>query len=141
LHAETREFIVKGLSFTLFCGAVLMTLASAATSHDCRVRHAYLRGTYEGDCDERTEMAQGKGEAKGADTYVGDFVKGKVDGQGVYRWQNGARLDGSFKEGKAHGPGVYVSAKGVRYQGQFFKGTLVGLNKPDCPSTPGPLTC
>ena len=112
-----------------------------AMSHDCRVRDAYLRGSYEGDCDDRTEMAQGKGEAKGADTYVGDFVKGRPTGKGVYTWENGARLDGSFKEGKAHGPGVYVSAKGVRYEGQFVNGKLEGLKTTDCPSTPGPLTC
>ena len=132
---------MKGLSFTLFCGAVLMAMASAAMSHDCRVRDAYLRGAYEGDCDERTEMAQGKGEAKGADKYVGDFVKGRPTGKGVYTWENGARLDGSFKEGKAHGAGVYVSAKGVRYEGQFVNGKLEGLKTADCPSTPGPLTC
>jgi hypothetical protein len=125
----------------LFWGAVLMTLARPAMSHDCRVRDAQLRGAYEGDCDERTELAQGKGEAKGTDTYVGDFVKGKLYGTGVYTWKNGARLDGSFKESKAHGPGVYMSAKGVRYEGQFVNGKLEGLKTADCPSTPGPLTC
>jgi len=102
------------------------------------VRDAYLRGDYEGGCDERTEMAQGKGEAKGADTYVGEFVKGKPDGKGVY---TGGRLDGSFKAGKAHGPGVYVSAKGVRYEGQFVNGKLEGLKTADCPSTPWPVSC
>ena len=132
---------MKGFLFTLFCGAVLMTLVAPAMSHDCRVRDAYLRGAYEGDCDERTELAKGKGEAKGADTYVGDFAKGRADGKGVYTWQSGARLDGNFKEGKAHGPGVYVSAKGVRYEGQFVNGKLEGLKTADCPSTPGPLTC
>lgn len=132
---------MKGLLFALFCGVVLMTLASAAMSHDCRVRDAYLRGSYEGDCDDRTEMAQGKGEAKGADTYVGEFVKGRPTGKGVYTWENGARLDGSFKEGKAHGPGIYVSAKGARYEGQFVNGKLEGLKTTDCPSTPGPVTC
>ena len=90
-----------------------------------------------GDCDDRTEMAQRKGEAKGADTYVGDFAKGRPDGKGVYTWQSGARLEGSFKGGKAHGPGVYVSAKGVRYEGQFVNGKLEGLKTADCPSTPG----
>ena len=132
---------MKGLSFVLFCGAVLLTLAPPAMSHDCRVRDAYLRGAYEGDCDERTEMAHGKGEAKGADTYVGEFVKGRPAGKGVYTWENGARLDGYFKIGKAHGPGVYVSAKGARYEGQFVNGKLEGLKTADCPSTPGPLTC
>ena len=132
---------MKGLLSTLFCGAILMSLAPPAMSHDCRVRDAYLRGAYEGDCDDRTEMAQGKGEAKGADTYGGNFAKGRPDGKGVYTWESGARLDGSFKQGKAHGPGVYVSAKGARYEGQFDNGKLEALKTADCPSTPGPLTC
>ena len=132
---------MKRLPFALVCGAVLMALALPAMSHDCRVRDRYLRGAYEGDCDERTEMAHGKGEAKGADTYVGNFVKGKPDGKGVYTWENGARLDGSFKEGRAHGTGIYMSAKGARYEGQFVNGKLEGLKSADCPSTPGPLTC
>src|SRR5262249_10178284 len=132
---------MKILSLILFCGAVLLTLATPGFSHDCRVRDAYLRGAYEGDCDDRTEMAQGKGEAKGADTYVGDFVKGRAEGKGVYTGENGARLDGRFKQGKADGPGVYVSAKGARYEGQFVNGKLEGLKTPDCPSTPGPVTC
>jgi hypothetical protein len=72
---------------------------------------------------------------------VGNFVKGRPEGKGVYTWANGARLDGSFKVGKAHGPGVYISANGVRYEGQFVNGKLEGLKPSDCPSTPGPLTC
>src|SRR4030095_8089240 len=129
------------VSFALFCGAVLMTLAPPAMSHDCRVRDAYLRGAYEGDCDERTELAQGKGEAKGADTYIGHFAKGRPDGKGVYTWENGARLNGSFKQGNAQGQGGFVSAKGVRYEGEFVNGKLAGLNAADCPLTSGPLTC
>jgi len=132
---------MKILSLILFCAAVLIALRTPAMSHDCRVRDAYLRGAYEGDCDERTEMAQGKGEAKGADTYVGYFAKGRPDGKGVYTWENGAHLDGSFKQGKADGPGVYVSAKGMRYEGQFVNGKLEGLKTADCPSTPGPVIC
>src|SRR4030095_14430495 len=129
---------MKRVSFALFCGAVLMTLAPPAMSHDCRVRDAYLRGAYEGDCDERTEQAHGKGEAKGADTYVGNFVKGRPDGKGTYTWENGARLEGTFKAGKANGSGVYVSGKGVRYEGQFDNGKLPGLKPEDCPKTQGP---
>ena len=140
-RSDATELIMKRLSSAVFCGAFLMTLAAPAMSHDCRVRDGYLRGAYEGDCDERTELAKGKGEAKGADKYVGDFAKGRPDGKGVYTWQSGAHLEGNFKEGKAHGPGTYVSAKGARYEGQFVNGKLDGLRNDDCPSTPGPLTC
>jgi hypothetical protein len=124
----------------LICFAVLVVVATPAMAHCRVVGNAYLRGDYEGDCDEKTELAQGQGEAKGADSYVGYFVKGRPDGNGTYTWENCARLDGSFKGGKADGAGVFVSAKGVRYEGQFANGKLEGLKALDCPSTPGPLT-
>jgi hypothetical protein len=121
-----------------------VSLASAAPvlSHDCRVLgNGYLTGSYEGECYEKDELAHGKGEAKGADRYVGAFVKGRPDGKGTYTWENGARLEGAFKNGKANGEGVYVSAKGVRYEGPFENGKLSGAKAEDCPATPGPLNC
>lgn len=120
----------------------LLTLAVPACAHDCRVvGNGYLIGFYEGDCEEKNEIAQGHGQAKGADAYVGDFVKGRPDGKGVYTWENGARLEGTFRAGKADGPGTCVSAKGVRYEGPFAKGKLVGASAGDCPATVGPLNC
>ena len=121
---------------------VSLCSASPAMAHDCRVLgNGYLRGTYEGGCEERSELAQGPGEAKGADTYVGSFVKGRPDGKGTYTWENGARLEGTFKAGKASGPGVYVSAKGVRYEGDFDNGKLASMKPADCPVTQGPVSC
>ena len=128
-------------------GAVGVVLVAAvvapALAHECRaVGNGNLRGSYEGDCDESTELPEGRGEAKGIDTYVGMFVKGRPDGKGTYTWQNGARLDGTFKRGRANGPGVYVSAKGVRYEGVFEDGKLPEIKKEDCPSTShGPISC
>jgi hypothetical protein len=126
----------------LTCFAVLIAVAGPAAAH-CRgvVGNVYLRGDYQGDCDEKTGLAEGQGEARGADSYVGHFVKGRPDGRGAYTWESGARLDGSFKGGMADGAGVYISATGVRYEGQFASGKLEGTKAPDCPATPGPLTC
>ena len=121
--------------------AALLVTATPAMAHCQAAGNAYIEGDYQGDCDEETELAQGQGEARGADSYLGSFVKGRPDGKGTYTWANGARLDGNFKDGKAHGIGVFVSAKGVRFEGQFANGKLAGLKGPDCPSTPGPLTC
>jgi hypothetical protein len=123
-----------------FSLAILM-LADESVAHDCRVRNGYLRGSYDGGCNEKIEMAQGRGEAKGADSYVGDFVDGRLDGKGVYTWENGARLEGTFKADKAEGAGLYVSAKGVRYEGPFHSGKLIGAKREDCPATQGPLNC
>jgi hypothetical protein len=122
--------------------AALVATAVPALAHDCRVLgNGYLRGHYDGDCEEKNELAQGQGEATGADKYVGTFVKGRPDGKGIYTWENGARLEGTFKAGKAEGPGVYVSAKGVRHEGPFENGKLNGAKAEDCPVTQGPLGC
>jgi hypothetical protein len=119
--------------------ATLVGFAAPATAHDCRLKDGYLVGEYHGECEERTELAHGKGEAKGANSYIGNFVKGKPDGKGVYVWEDGSRLDGTFKDGRAQGAGVYVSAKGVRYEGQFVNGKLEALKASDCPAVPGPV--
>lgn len=130
---KRRRAAVASLAMLMFAGTAL--------AHDCQVRNGYLRGSYEGGCNEKSEMAQGRGEAIGADRYVGDFEKGRLDGAGVYTWENGARLEGTFKADKAEGPGFYVSAKGVRYEGPFHNGKLVGAKPEDCPATRGPLNC
>jgi hypothetical protein len=131
-----RAFVQKGL-------AALIALSTAPVlAHDCRVLgNGFLEGYYHGDCEEKDEIAHGQGEAKGADRYIGTFVKGRPEGRGVYTWENGARLDGTFKTGKAQGNGIYVSARGTRYDGPFEKGKLSGAKPEDCPATRGPLNC
>ena len=127
---------------TVVCCAMLIAFSSPALPHDCRLKDGYLVGAFNGECDERTELAEGPGEAQGANAYVGNFVKGKPDGKGVYTWEDGSRLDGNFKDGKAHGTGVYVSSKGTRYEGQFVNGKLPAMKASDCPAVPAPvLSC
>jgi hypothetical protein len=122
--------------------AVFVMLADAAMAHGCEDRlPRYLRGYYEGDCDPSNDMPQGHGEAKGADSYVGNWDKGQPSGKGVYTWENGARYEGEFKNGKVDGTGLYISSKGKRYEGGFTAGKLNKLEPADCPTTPGPLNC
>src|SRR6478672_9009801 len=118
---------MRSHSVALTCFAVLIAAAIPAMAH-CTVDRSnpYIRGDYQGECDESTELAQGQGEAAGADRYTGYFAKGKPDGKGTYAWANGARLEGSFKAGRATGPGVYVSSNGTRYEGPFDNGKLNG---------------
>jgi hypothetical protein len=137
----SREEFMTGPIIRCFAAALAFGLSPAAMSHGCEPVDRYLVGHYHGDCDSQTELAQGQGEAKGADHYVGAWFQGKPEGKGVYRWENGARLEGTFKDGKAEGVGLYVSAGGGRYPGPFVAGIARGLKAADCPSTPGPLTC
>jgi hypothetical protein len=142
LFALTLEQLMRLRTAELICVAVLALTAAPAMAH-CTVTRSnpYIKGDYQGECDESTELAQGQGEATGVDRYVGYFVQGKPDGKGTYTWGNGARLEGTFKNGKAHGAGVYTSPKGVRYEGQFIDGKLGTLKPEDCAVTPGPLMC
>jgi hypothetical protein len=128
------------LRFAVF--ATLFALAGPAMSYSCEIRlPIYLRGYYEGDCDKSNDLPHGRGEARGADRYIGDWVQGKPSGKGVYIWENGARYEGEFKNGRADGKGLYTSPKGVRYEGGFVGGKLKELSPPDCPTTVGPLNC
>jgi hypothetical protein len=121
--------------------ALAAFIASPALAHDCRVvGNPYLRGHYEGECNDK-EVAHGQGEAHGIDTYVGNFVKGMPEGEGVYTWKSGGRFEGTFKGGRANGPGVFVSVKGTRYAGEFDDGKLADIKSEDCPVTPGPVSC
>jgi len=135
------ELAMRLRTVELICLATLFVTGTPAMAHCQAAGNAYIEGDYQGDCDEATELAQGKGQATGADSYVGYFVQGRPDGKGTYKWANGARLEGTFKNGKAHGAGVYISAKGVRYEGQFLDGKLGSLKPEDCPATPGPIIC
>jgi hypothetical protein len=121
--------------------AALWGLAGPALPHGCDPLDKYLLGHYHGECDASNELPKGKGEAIGADRYVGEFSEGRPDGRGVYTWENGARLEGAFREGKAHGKGVFVGVSGRRYEAEFVNGRNPGLQRTDCPVTPGPVEC
>ena len=60
-------------------------------------------------------------------TYVGEFYKGKINGQGHYFFSNKNIYSGSFQDGLFHGLGQYwYSDSGVTYVGEFKLGKLHG---------------
>src|SRR4051812_18290500 len=95
----------------------------------CLVLDRDLQGSYQGDC--KDGLAEGFGEALGRDSYVGQFKKGKIDGQGTYTWFNGSVLSGAFVEGRPHGKGVHrygaqTQLSGAQYEGDFTDGKMEG---------------
>lgn len=91
---------------------MLLTLAATtsgmAQSADCIVNVDSLKGEYNGDC--KKGKADGKGTAKGINSYTGDFKNGYPDGQGKYTWKNGSWYEGAWKNGLFDGQGT-LSAK------------------------------
>ena len=71
------------------------------THTGCEVTVPRLRGQYDGQC--QNNQAHGRGEAKGIDSYQGQFFNGAPDGEGTYTWYDGERYIGLFKKGKPNG--------------------------------------
>lgn len=60
--------------------------------------------------------------------YAGAFELGAFNGQGKYRWPDGATYEGGWLRNKMHGGGVYTSADGLLFAGQFYNGLFVDGN-------------
>ncbi len=58
--------------------------------------------------------------------FVGDYLRGKRHGYGVYSFPNGDRYEGQYVEDLPHGHGTYHFASGQCYQGQWQQGKKHG---------------
>ena len=83
--------------------------------------------SYEGKC--KKGLANGYGEAKGIDTYLGEFKKGLPQGKGTYTWQNGDFYIGEWHKGKRDGEGEFHTKNNSRdtvYVGIWKQDKYVG---------------
>ena len=132
---------MKDLTPQVLLGAIFVAVALltsqffsslALASPVCRVNDPRISVEYSGDC--KGGLAEGRGTAKGVNSYTGDFVKGDKNGFGVYKWNNVACYEGQYKADKKEGRGIYVWANGDRFEGEFKngekngKGVFVGRN-------------
>ena len=58
--------------------------------------------------------------------YVGEFYKGKFNGQGTFTGTDGRKYVGQYKNHKKHGKGTYTYANGDKYIGEWKKGLRHG---------------
>jgi hypothetical protein len=84
----------------VFCNDVI------AQQSECKVIPANISGTYTGGC--KNGLANGKGIARGIDTYEGRFKNGIPDGNGTYTWATGKYFEGHWKNGMKEGAGKMV---------------------------------
>lgn len=84
---------------------IICTLFLANAQENCKVLLADISGTYSGDCV--NGKANGKGESKGKDTYIGEFKNGLPDGKGSYLYSNGDFYNGEWEKGKKEGAGSF----------------------------------
>ena len=60
------------------------------------------------------------------EVYEGEFMKGNLNGVGIYRFVNEDVYEGTFKDGKMHGKGMYRWKSGEEYYGEYVKGIKEG---------------
>lgn len=99
---------------------------------------SYFYGSFENDLKHGSETvtvqlydrSEYKGKCKlvfsSGSSYVGDFVKDKRTGKGVYTWSSGERYDGEFKDGVFEGTGSYYFSGDTSpaYTGTFKEGKI-----------------
>jgi len=90
-------------STTIFISIFLSCFFLNAQDKLCKVIPQKLVGQYSGDC--KYGLANGKGEAKGIDRYVGSFKDGQPNGKGRYYFEDTAYYEGNFQDGLKEGKG------------------------------------
>jgi hypothetical protein len=92
----------------LFTGILLMSafISIISAQDECTVLLPRISITYNGSC--KKGLADGQGEAIGADHYIGEFRKGYPDGFGTYKWQTGETYVGEWSQGLRNGKGEYT---------------------------------
>jgi hypothetical protein len=79
-------------------------------------------GTYVGEWQKGYMRGQGTYTFINGDSYKGTFVNDKFSGQGKYRYADGRELVGEFKDGVANGAARLTSPAGVIITGEFRNG-------------------
>ncbi len=96
---------MKAVFFIILC--FLSSNFVAFSQSNCKVKLEALSLSYNGDC--KKGYAHGIGAAKGKeDRYNGGFKKGWPHGIGEYIWGNGSKYQGNFVKGKMDGQGTLV---------------------------------
>lgn len=117
----------------LLLNLLLLLFAFAnAQEKSCSVLLNELSGYYKGKC--QNGLAEGKGKAKGKDSYVGYFKDGLPHGKGTYVYSNGDKYTGNWKKGKKDGKGKFnysLNNKKYKLIGYWQQGEYKGKVNPD----------
>lgn len=82
---------------------------------------------FEGNFVQGKLQGNGKMIASGGDSYEGDYKDGKREGLGVYTSANGDRFNGQYKDNQRNGHGILTLATGSRTEGEWRNGNPVSV--------------
>lgn len=85
---------------------------------------------YEGDFENGVKNGFGKIHfIKTKNYYEGQFINGKIEGEGMFKWQNNDTYVGTFDNGVLNGQGIYNWNNGDVYTGTYVDGMRSGYGK------------
>ena len=85
------------------------------------IRKEYHNGKYEGDYLDGKREGKGIYKYNSGDKYEGEYKNDLKDGYGIYKYSNGDVYEGNYKEGYFEGKGIYKYAEGDIYTGYYKK--------------------
>jgi hypothetical protein len=96
---------MKNIAATVLFLSILLAPQVMLSQQNCKVLLPEISETYVGKC--KKGLAHGKGIASGIDTYQGRFYKGYPNGIGTYTWVSGDEYIGNWVFGKRDGEGIF----------------------------------
>ncbi|SDM72706.1 MORN repeat-containing protein [Daejeonella rubra] len=119
---------MRNLTINLSVFFFLIFTAKVMAQETCKVLIPEISASYEGPC--KKGKAEGSGKAIGKDRYTGFFKDGLPSGKGIYSWENGDTYDGDWLKGKMDGQGIKIVKRAGKtdsvVNGFWKKDTYVG---------------
>ena len=99
----------------------------AEEGEDGAAKYVFITENGETKTTSRGYTGKALAQYQNGDTYEGDFLDGKREGRGVYRYaSNGEKYDGDYKENEKHGLGRMTYSKAGEYNGFWENGRRHG---------------
>ena len=110
--------------------AALLSLTPPAGAEGEVASKQYDDGSfYEGTFKDGVPHGSGTYRLPNGYEYTGDWVEGRIEGQGRATYPNGAVYEGRFKNGKPDGKGTIIYADGGTYEGDWLGGEITGSGR------------
>ena len=95
---------MRNLAICLSAYFIVIFAVKVNAQEVCKVLLPDISASYEGPC--KKGKAEGSGKSQGKDRYAGLFKDGLPSGKGIYNWENGDSYDGEWLKGKMDGQGI-----------------------------------